>query len=403
MLLMKAVLRGTCALLVSGMSVTVPAQAESTATNAAATIKRVQVTATNNYRLDKRYLSLQLPANAQDAQLHLLHDYVLQHDGAKTSASEFKEMLQITHWVHQRWQHDALGAAAATTSAMEILQLAEQGERFSCTEYSKVLRDVLHSYGIPARIVSLQSVDVAYGGLGSAHALVEAWSNTYNKWILLDAQWAVYAETDTIPQSIADIARRAKAQRFDTVIFKSVERHSKAGAAVATLNQDYREFIAAYFGYMSTNYTDNGQPINVVLPLDGQGYPLTLQALPRNVRVFAREPRDVYIDVNHVMLLLRFRPQAQGGGANSLDINTAQDYLDKMAMFAAVPDFDVGLQHNMPWFDHYDVAIDKQAWQKSGDGVLHWSLHKGTNRLAVRAVNAFGKIGPETFYTIDYQ
>ena len=131
MLNLKAVFRSSCVLLMSMLSASVQVHAESAATTADASVKRVQVTATNNYRLDKRYLSLQLPVNAQDAQLHALHDYLAQHDAANTSASEFEEILRITAWVHQRWQHDALGAAASTASALEILQLAEQGNRFS--------------------------------------------------------------------------------------------------------------------------------------------------------------------------------------------------------------------------------------------------------------------------------
>ncbi|MGB0603598.1 MAG: hypothetical protein ACPGRY_01490, partial [Candidatus Latescibacterota bacterium] len=51
------------------------------------------------------------------------------------------------------------------------------------------------------------------------------------------------------------------------------------------------------------------------------------------------------------------------------------------------------LEHTMPNFSHFAVQVDGAEWQELREVEMEWKLQSGPNRLAVRAVNVFGREG----------
>ena len=47
----------------------------------------------------------------------------------------------------------------------------------------------------------------------------------------------------------------------------------------------------------------------------------------------------------------------------------------------------------MPNFSHFSVQVDGAEWQELREVKMEWKLQPGPNRLAVRAVNVFGREG----------
>ena len=47
----------------------------------------------------------------------------------------------------------------------------------------------------------------------------------------------------------------------------------------------------------------------------------------------------------------------------------------------------------MPNFSHFAVQVDGAEWQELREVEMEWKLQSGPNRLAVRAVNVFGREG----------
>lgn len=364
----------------------------------AAPLQRIVVEETTNYRLSLAYQRLLLPESIEAAQYASLRQYVnIQLD--PSPQHELANLFLLAAWVHQRWEHDAYGSAGSQAQAMDILRAAERGERFSCVEYSKVLREVLHAYGFVARVASLQASNIAYSGLGGAHVGVEVFSSQLDKWIYLDPQWGLYPLHQGKPINIYDYHILKQQNREQAISFKSVQS-DKSNQQVDT--SEYRRFFEQYLGFLSVDLLADKERVHVILAMQGTSWPLTFQGLPRNAQIFTRDAQDLYFDLNRVSLVLNYRHESQPLNHKQIEIASATDYMDKMSLFAAVPDFVVRPHHNMPWFSFYEFHVDNGGWKKLNSDSFDWRLHAGKNKLDVRAVNTAGQTGPVTSIKIDY-
>ena len=373
------------------------------ATRPAAALHVIELLAARNPPLDLRAGLLVVPDSIGDERHQKLRAYAKDLAGG-TRDDELSRLLRISAWVHQRIQHDNFNAAPAQATALDILNRAARGEHFSCVEFSRVLKETLAAFGYVARTLSVQSPAVAYGPLGSGHVASEVWSNALDKWVFVDAQWGVYARLDARPLSFYELYRLKQDGRFNDVRFVSLNASAQHDEPAARAHQEeYRHFIANYFGYLSVRYTQAEQVANLVLPLDGAALALTFQGLGRSGQLFTTEPRDHYFTLNHTNILLYYRDQPTAKRPHGqIDIADPDDYLARMSEFAATPDYLVVLHHNMPWFDHFEVALDEAPWQRLDDNAFTWSARIGTQTLKVRAVNEVGVVGPVSSLTLRY-
>lgn len=365
-------------------------------TEVSAYLKRIEVVDSNNYRLDRSYQRMVLPDSIEKPvyqKLRAYHQFKLK--SGKTN--DFANILTITAWVSQRWQHDPYGIAPENAGGMDILQAAEAGERFSCLEYSKVLRDMLHAHGYVARTVNLQSSDIAYGGLGTAHVAVEVYVPHLNKWVFLDPQWGKYLVVEQNPLSVYEYqeliaTNNVQKIRSSSVIDSKTDNDSK-----------YEMFLRQYLGYYSVDQMTDEERVHVLLAMQGKQWPITFQGLPRNAQIFSHNPDDVYFDLNRTSLVMRYRTEVQPLHSNKIEIDSEDDYMKKMQQFAAVPEFDITVHNNMPWFKYYEYRIDKKKWHRLNAGdKLSWRVHTGINYLEARSVNTQGRHGETTFLQINY-
>jgi len=105
---------------------------------------------------------------------------------ASLPKGELARILTLTRWVHRRFEHDAR-AKPSRTDPLTILDKARSKSRFTCQEYAILLASSLQAIAVPARVVALLKPQY-HCGHGRGHWVVEAWSNTLDKWILLDPQ-----------------------------------------------------------------------------------------------------------------------------------------------------------------------------------------------------------------------
>jgi hypothetical protein len=102
------------------------------------------------------------------------------------SESARETALATLAWVTRRWRHTSTNHAPAP-DANAILDLVKAGQRFACREYTIVLTQALNAIGIPARHLSLFREDY-YAGMGTGHAVTEAWLDDLGRWVVLDGQ-----------------------------------------------------------------------------------------------------------------------------------------------------------------------------------------------------------------------
>jgi hypothetical protein len=94
--------------------------------------------------------------------------------------------LATLAWVTGRWRHSSANHAPAP-DANAVLDLAQAGHRFACREYTIVLTQSLNAIGIPARHLALFRDDY-HTGMGTGHAVTEAWVDDLGRWVVLDGQ-----------------------------------------------------------------------------------------------------------------------------------------------------------------------------------------------------------------------
>jgi hypothetical protein len=106
------------------------------------------------------------------------------------------------------WFRSVLCSMARSGDANVVLDRVERGERFACAEYTTVLTQVLNAARIPARPISLFRSEY-HAGLGTAHAVTEAWIDDLGKWALLDGQnGAVWRDAAGAPLRALDLHRQ---------------------------------------------------------------------------------------------------------------------------------------------------------------------------------------------------
>ncbi len=367
------------------------------------TLRTIEVVETDNPPLNPGVRKLVVANDIRDAYHRSLRSY-LKGEHTLDLSSDPGAQFQIAAWVHGHIAHDSFNTALDEATTLEILQRATSGERFSCADFSNVLKDLLGAFGFVSRVVSLQSPNIAYGSLGSGHVANEFWSNTLDKWIFVDAQWGLYARHRGRPLNFYEIAKRRQAGKFGEVEFLPVSLGATSDPKKLKQKiREYRAFLKDYFGFLSTRYRYVEQTVNMVLPIEGRSLPLTFQGLGRNGQMLITDPAEHYFSLNHTSILLYYRDQPTSGHPLSgVDTKSSDDYLARMPQFAAQPDYTVVLYSNTPWMDRYEFSVDGGAWTALEDNTVTWTLHEGINRFAARAVNHAGIAGPKSALAIRY-
>ena len=114
---------------------------------------------------------------------------------------EFEIFVRATSWTNQQWEH-SIPDPYPLSNALDILDDIRSGKTGGfCGQYAYVLADVLKSIGFYAvRYVELTSPE------GNGHFVVEAWSNQYSKWVILDPDYNIYYENmNGIPMSALEL------------------------------------------------------------------------------------------------------------------------------------------------------------------------------------------------------
>lgn len=366
-------------------------------------LRTIEVVESVNGPLNPGVRKLVLANDIRDAYHRSLRSYLKAEQNLDLS-SDPAAQFKIAAWVHGHIKHDSFNTALDEATTLEILQRAISGERFSCADFSNVLKDLLGAFGFVSRVVSLQSPNIAYGSLGSGHVANEFWSNTLDKWIFVDAQWGLYARYQGRPLNFYEIAKLRQAGKFGEVEFLPVNPGASSDSTKLKQKiREYRAFLKDYFGFLSARYRYVEQTVNMVLPIEDRSLPLTFQGLGRNGQMLTTDPAEHYFSLNHTSILLYYRDQPTSGHPLSgVDTTSSDDYLARMPQFAAQPDYTVVLYSNTPWMDRYEFSVDGGAWKALEDNTVTWTLHAGINRFAARAVNHAGIAGPSSVLAIRY-
>lgn len=113
---------------------------------------------------------------------------------------------------HKRKEEDTLNNY---DSMQYIMYARSKHVSLNCYTRSYILRDLLHSCGLPARMIYCLPLNCDYNG---NHVVVEVYIERYKKWIMLDASYDLFfLSEDKTPLSLIEIKDSIEKERRITI------------------------------------------------------------------------------------------------------------------------------------------------------------------------------------------
>jgi hypothetical protein len=303
--------------------------------------------------------------------------------------NEFRRIMKLRHWVHQRWRFDF--DQNFKGDAFAILEKAKTGCGFNCAHSMTVQHAVLSSMGYVSRYVL---VDRNHGDLGGSrhHGVNEVWSNDYAKWVLLDAQYDCHFEQDGVPLSALELHEAVRKDGGQGVVLvRGVERR-EVPMAPRTGPQPHEATIYSYW-WVCWPQRQN----------------------PFTQPHFAARDRLVIFDNDAFRKSTWYRGPAENlkkhwaYAAEAFRPTKDRTQIEwtpgvpELRVHCAKPDeLEVEIRSATPNFKTYVVRCNGDEPQFCDDGRFRWKLKPGANSLRVQCQNLFGINGPPVTANVIY-
>lgn len=200
-------------------------------------------------------------------------------------SSEFEKQLALLAWTNSRWEHSGSNTPSASNT-FTILEEAQQGKKFRCVEYGIVLKSVLAAYGFPARTLGLKTRDVERTRIGAGHVLTEVWSETYQKWYLLDGQFNIVVVQNGVPLNAVEIQKAIQQQ--ETISFVDGQ-----GEIDKSRRKKYLKFLPHYLYYFDYKFDQRDLPYAQLVKVNGKGVLMLVPQGAAKPTIFQRKhPMD---------------------------------------------------------------------------------------------------------------
>jgi hypothetical protein len=322
---------------------------------------------------------------AQNPKLRELRDKYRLEEVTAPGRDEFEKQVLLLDWVHRRF--GKFGAPSAPSrGALEVLEGIGRGETYFCTQYAQVFASCAASLGWVDRVLALrrhQGVN-AKGG-STEHSTTEIWSNQHRKWVMMDPTSNFHVLSNEVPLNAFEIRQEwfyHGGQRLVFVVGREQRRFTKAdlpiflkrfsGFGDLTLEPDELDKYG-FIGYIpNTDLMDSGFDYGRMFITRDRlcdGTQWHRRDLPANLAL------DPYFPLGQAAVELR-----AAGRALSVELRTLT-----------------------PNFSHFEIRSAAGGWEQRPGSACNWPVHPGSNKLEVRAVNAFGVAGPLSTIAVELQ
>jgi hypothetical protein len=158
------------------------------------------------------------------------------------SSGEFDRFRRLLSWTRRQWP---VGDPEPypLCNGIDILAAIRSGKTGGfCGQYSYLLADALKSFGyFSVRYVELENPD------GASHFAVEAWSNEFDKWVLLDPTYAAYyTDGSGVPENALELHEAWVSKRTALVRPVEVEPGPKDGTRIGDLSEHGLDFYSRF-------------------------------------------------------------------------------------------------------------------------------------------------------------
>lgn len=295
------------------------------------------------------------------------------------AATEFDAILKLRDWVAAQFPHTTPDPYPAW-DAMIILDEIRAGRTGGfCAQFSQVLLQSLAALGVPARYIEIGTETNPIN-----HFPIEVWSNDFDKWVVIDADFILHFERNGVPLSAAEVHDAYVSGQTGAVTIVEGPRAPGHPAAAdlpqRTLEMYYYVRYPLKADHAFAPYEAAFDRLNdAVELLDARTVPW--QQSPYTSPYVTNEPLTVQTTSSQALVdapinQLWMTPRVSNAGEVSVDLVT-----------------------NMPNIAYAEVrVVDAQGaagpWQRHASPTFVWHVRPGDRVLEMRAVNVRDVAGP---------
>lgn len=276
---------------------------------------------------------------------------------------EYTAMLRLAAWIGTRFEHgtDDVPGGNQVCDPIAVIEAGRSKSSFWCEIAARTLAHAAAAVGWPARVIT-----VSESGYRWDHAVTELWSNEFDKWFVIDADFNVVFEVAGVPQSAWEMVHDGP-------------RLARAGQLLE------RRFAARKSGLTPTDFVELYQYAHIDLRTDWCSRTLT-RGSP------AGGDRSTWWTA---------RPGRGPAFGPSLRIDRKETFdwpVNHVAI--SVDATDTGQRHlrfdaYSPGFSHFEYRVDRGAWRRT-DANVRPAIDERTSIVEARAVTRRGDRGPSS-------
>ncbi|MFC1573918.1 transglutaminase-like domain-containing protein [Candidatus Latescibacterota bacterium] len=356
--------------------------------------------------------------NALDEKLKQFREKHALDEVVKGSRTEFEKILKLKTWVAKQWEWylpDSTYPDFSAWDSLRIMAPSRDGKPLGgyCLHFAIVFTQACQSFGIPARIVSMNHA--LWGG----HELTEVWSNDYGKWILMDADFDTFfldRETGTPLNSIELHKIFLREYYPDEAIDRDTWTREDFTSRVTQKGKDIP--VTAVIGGggklgMLTEYEWWNFGVDLFAYCGGYGFQNTgyIRFLPRSN--FFSQPLPM--PLNHGRQVhwgwtgyyCWFDGQTPKSQEHELFTNRESDLywnlnsVDFSAEMESSDRIQLTMTTRSPNFSHYEVDDNGDVTSIKSDS-YQWNLVPGFNRISLRVIDTMGNTGGKSYLELNY-
>lgn len=303
-----------------------------------------------------------------------LREYYKLNELVSGVADEYEAMLRLGAWVGSQWDHGADSVPGGTVAfdPIEVIQAGNNGAKFWCEIATKVTVYAATALGWPARALA-----ASRDGYTWEHAVTELWSNQYNKWFVIDADFNIVYEKDGIPLSAFELCHDGpNLQDTNQLQVRPIAPH-KPSLPLMDLIPFYRYIHIDLRTDWNTRNLRRGSPTGGDLATWWTARPSLGNILTAKIRVDNREQFN-------------------------WKVNTVSIYALGVDLIPETgPVLQIGLVGYSPFFETFQVSINDTPWEEVPIGKFPVQLAPGKFSIKARVITENEGIGP--VYEIKFQ
>ncbi len=294
-----------------------------------------------------------------------LQEYGLGEIWQKYKNNDFQMSLALMSYVKSLWKHNAdKGFDPRHFDAFKMIELGRQGKGFWCQVYAMTYVELASYLGLPARVVALSQ-----DGYFLGHAVVEVWSNIWNKWFVVDPDFNIYYVRNSVPLNAIELHSIWKNHKEKEVSMIKLSPRPKG----YDVEMRSKHNLLEYYQYVRIDLR-NDYHWNI---------------FPRGHPAISDENTLLWYD-EFLKPILSFEKKTSKLQDFYWPLNYV--YIQLFPLGESDLRFKVFFSTQTPWFSHFEIKVNGDSFTSRAN-FWEWSLVRGQNYLRICPVNKAGVVG----------